>query len=110
MAKLISRREFLKGTAAGAFSFAAASVLGQGIAFADDAAAIYTPGTYSATAKGLESDITVTMTFDETSIIDVANANLRRQLLLIHEILALEQIDNTTHKFSPSKLTCCKSR
>ena len=31
----------------------------------------YTPGTYSATAKGIASDVTVTMTFDETSITDV---------------------------------------
>lgn len=31
----------------------------------------YTPGTYSASAKGIASDVTVTMTFDETSITDV---------------------------------------
>ena len=73
MAKLISRRDFLKGTAAGAFGFAAASVLGTGTmatAFAEEAA-VYTPGTYSAKAQGLESEVTVTMTFDETSITDV---------------------------------------
>ena len=72
MAKLISRRDFLKGTAAGAFSLAAASVLGTGTAataFAEEA--VYTPGTYSAKAQGLESEVTVTMTFDETSITDV---------------------------------------
>lgn len=31
----------------------------------------YTPGTYSASAKGIASDVTVTMTFNETSITDV---------------------------------------
>ena len=72
MAKLISRREFLKGTAAGAFSIAAASVLGTGTAAFAEEAATYTPGTYSAKAMGLESEVTVTMTFDETSITDVA--------------------------------------
>ena len=73
MAKLISRRDFLKGTAAGAFSIAAASVLGTGTNFAAHAegAAKYIPGTYTAKAQGLESEVTVTMTFDETSILDV---------------------------------------
>ena len=73
MAKLISRRDFLKGSAAGAFSLAAAGVFGTG--FAPKAAAEeakYVPGTYSAQAMGLESMVTVTMTFDETSITDVA--------------------------------------
>jgi len=73
MAKLISRRDFLKGTAAGALGFAAAGVLGTGtltMAAAEEAAK-YTPGTYSAKAMGLESEVTVTMTFDETSITDV---------------------------------------
>ena len=72
MAKLISRRDFLKGTAAGAFSLAAASVLGTGanlMAHAEEAK--YIPGTYTAKAQGLESEVTVTMTFDETSILDV---------------------------------------
>lgn len=34
-------------------------------------AAAYTPGTYTATAKGMESDVTVTCTFDETGITEV---------------------------------------
>lgn len=34
-------------------------------------AAIYTPGTYTAGADGISSKVTVTMTFDETSITDV---------------------------------------
>lgn len=73
MAKLISRRDFLKGTAAGAFSLAAAGVLGAGTKLTASAeeAAKYIPGTYTAKAQGLESEVTVTMTFDETSILDV---------------------------------------
>ena len=40
-------------------------------AFAEEKG-IYTPGTYSASAKGIGSDVTVTMTFDANSITDVA--------------------------------------
>lgn len=71
----LSRRDFLKGTAAGALGFAAAGVLGgaglSSVSKASESAA-YTPGTYSASATGLGGEITVTMTFDETSITDVA--------------------------------------
>ena len=73
MSKLISRRDFLKGTAAGAASIAASSLL-AGVIHAEEAggaAAVYTPGTYTAAAAGIESDVTVTMTFDETSILEV---------------------------------------
>ncbi len=70
----ISRRDFLKGTAAGALGIAAASVFGipggSGASVAHAAEAIYTPGTYTATATGM-GEVTVTMTFDETSITDV---------------------------------------
>ena len=90
--KNISRRDFLKGTAAGALSIAAAGVLGacasdtgatagstEGTAAPSSTAAetpaaaagVYTPGTYSATAQGM-GPVTVTMTFDENSITDVA--------------------------------------
>ncbi|MBQ9687278.1 MAG: FAD-binding protein [Oscillospiraceae bacterium] len=94
--KELSRREFLKGMAAGAVGVAAVGVLpGCGdyvlqdskaaaaaeeakvaaIAAAKEAAAaggtpIYTPGTYTASAKGINGDVTVTMTFDEFSITD----------------------------------------
>ena len=72
MAKMISRKDFLKGTAAGALSIAAAGLLGSGtVVFAEEEKGKYTPGTYTATAQGLESEVTVTMTFDETSITDV---------------------------------------
>lgn len=66
----LSRRDFLKGAAAGAATVAASGLFG-GLVHAEEAAeAVYTPGTYSAVAKGI-GDVTVTMTFDETSITDV---------------------------------------
>ena len=68
MAKLISRKDFLLGTAAGALSLTAGRMFGT-VARAGEA--IYTPGTYTASEQGLESTVTVTMTFDETSILDV---------------------------------------
>ena len=70
MGKNISRRDFLKGALAGSAAVALSSVAGVS-AFADDAKALYTPGTYSATAKGIASDVKVTMTFSETEITDV---------------------------------------
>ncbi|MCD7736730.1 MAG: FMN-binding protein, partial [Lachnospiraceae bacterium] len=74
--KSISRRDFIKGMAATAASIAAFGVAGR-LENASDARALaaealsYTPGTYSAVAKGIGSIVTVTMTFDETSITDV---------------------------------------
>ena len=69
MAKELSRKSFLKGVMATAASAAAASVLPL-TASAEEAAAVYTPGTYSAKADGF-GELTVTMTFDETSITDI---------------------------------------
>ena len=70
MGKNISRRDFLKGALAGSAAVALSSVAGV-TAFADDAKALYTPGTYTASAKGIASDVKVTMTFSETEITDV---------------------------------------
>ena len=69
MSKFITRRDFLKVSAVGALGAAASAAMGT--ALAAEAKAIYTPGTYSASEQGLESLVTVTMTFDETSIVDV---------------------------------------
>lgn len=69
--KSISRRSFLKGTAAAAASTAAFSLFGGNmLAKAEDAAQTlsYTPGTYTAKAQGLSSEVTVTMTFSEDAI------------------------------------------
>ena len=67
----LSRLDFLKGAAAGAATFAVSGLLGSA-ALAEEApvGGLYTPGTYTATAMGI-GDVTVTMTFDETSITDV---------------------------------------
>lgn len=93
MSKRISRREFIKGTAAGALSMAAVGVMAScGSSAGGDAAATeppaadaasapasapaatpsgtYIPGTYSATATGIGT-VTVTMTFDDESITEV---------------------------------------
>jgi len=92
MAKNVTRREFLKGMAAGAVSMAGLGVLAacgttETAASAtaaptavpeatavvkESAAAIYTPGTYTASSKGIASDVTVTMTFSETEITAVS--------------------------------------
>ena len=70
MSKFVTRRDFLKVSAVSALGAAATAAFGAG-ALAEDAKAVYTPGTYSASEQGLESLVTVTMTFDETSIVDV---------------------------------------
>ena len=71
--KELSRRDFLKGAAAGTLSLATAGLLAgcQGKAEpTPEAKGIYTPGTYSATATGM-AEVKVTMTFDANSITNV---------------------------------------
>ena len=87
--KEISRRDFIKGMAAGAVGVASMGVLsGCGNYTLGDARAlgkpaakaaaavptepIYKPGTYSSSAMGIGSDVKVTMTFDEYSITNVS--------------------------------------
>ena len=76
MSKDLSRRDFLKGAAAGIAGVAAMGVLGacenkeSTPSAAPENKGLYTPGTYSATATGM-AEITVTMTFDANSITDV---------------------------------------
>ncbi|MBO7709442.1 MAG: FAD-binding protein [Lachnospiraceae bacterium] len=67
--KSISRRDFLKGALASGVTLAAAGVIGTPVLAEEKSK--YTPGTYSAKAKGIASDVEVTMTFDESSITDV---------------------------------------
>ena len=71
MSNSISRRNFLKGIAASAAGLAIAGVMPKSSTPVKAESAIYTPGTYSASARGINSNVTVTMTFDETSILDV---------------------------------------
>ena len=73
--KQLSRREFLKG-AAGAAGVAAIGML-AGCGSKDPAPGeggekIYTPGTYTASAQGMESAVTVTIKVDETKILEAA--------------------------------------
>ena len=68
MSKTLSRRSFLRGAAVGAFGAAASTIL-PGAAAAE--AAVYTPGTYTASADGFGGPVTVTMTFSETEITEV---------------------------------------
>ena len=70
MAKELSRRGFLKGAAAAGL-MATGSLFGLTTAAAEEIPASYIPGTYSATAPGIGGDVTVTITVDETSILDV---------------------------------------
>ena len=66
--KKLTRRDFLKGSAATALGAAFLGVSAFDKASVAHADGIYTPGTYSATAQGMG---TVTMTFDADSITDV---------------------------------------
>ena len=67
----ISRRQFLGAAAATAAVAGVAGASGKKVAFADEAASgTYTAGTYTATATGI-GEVTVTVTFDETSITEV---------------------------------------
>ena len=71
MAKELTRRDFLKGSAAGTLGLAASALFGGATVAMADEAGIYTPGTYSASARGINSNVTITMTFDANSITDV---------------------------------------
>ena len=68
MGNSFSRRDFLKGAAAGAFGLATAGILGgMGKASAEG---IYTPGTYTATAQGMGT-VKMTAVFDANSIVSI---------------------------------------
>ncbi len=73
MSKEISRRDFLKGLGAVAGVAAVSGLVGcaTNSGTEESAQGKYTPGTYSASQKGIASDVTVTMTFDANSITDV---------------------------------------
>ena len=74
--KKISRKGFLKLTAAAAMGGITAGALAacesaSTAASASSAAGGYTAGTYTATAQGINGDVTVTMTFDAEKITEV---------------------------------------
>ncbi len=64
----ISRRSFLKGSAAMGV-MAAGGFLGLGSMETKAEETVFTPGTYSASAQGMLSEVTVTITVDEKSIL-----------------------------------------
>ncbi|MBQ6321877.1 MAG: FMN-binding protein, partial [Lachnospiraceae bacterium] len=88
--KEISRRNFLKGLTAGAISISSLGALGK-VALAEEeteglieassevvvglnealGSGSYTPGTYTASAQGMDGPVTVTATFSESSITKV---------------------------------------
>ena len=61
MEKKLSRRQFIRSMTDGI-----------NLKASTEGTAVYTPGTYTASARGMISDVTVTLTFDETRIIDAA--------------------------------------
>lgn len=67
----MSRRSFLKGAAALGFA-TTGTLLGLGREDARAEAAVFTPGTYTGSAQGFSSEVTVTITVDETSILSAS--------------------------------------
>ena len=65
----LSRRAFMKGTAALGI-MAAGSMLGLKTASAEEIPSEFIPGTYTATAMGFGGDVTVSITVDETKILE----------------------------------------
>lgn len=84
MAKLLSRREFLKGAVAAGASAAAVGLI-HVPGFADGPADKYTPGTYSDTEETPYSSITVTMTFSADAVTDCQITSEGAQDLLTEE-------------------------
>ncbi|MBQ9662683.1 MAG: FAD-binding protein [Oscillospiraceae bacterium] len=70
MSKNLSRREFIKGAAAGSLGLALTGLAGMGSASAEEVSGIYNPGTYTAVVQGYSSLITVEVSFSETEIIE----------------------------------------
>lgn len=68
----ISRKDFLKGAAAGAASLAALGMTGALAAETPEASSLYVAGAYQAYAVGRNGLITVTVTVSSTSILDIA--------------------------------------
>jgi uncharacterized protein with FMN-binding domain len=73
----ISRTTFAKGVTAGVIVAASLGILSIGdysikeIPVASEGNGSYTPGTYTASAAGISSDVTVTCTFNETTITSI---------------------------------------
>ncbi len=83
MSKNITRRDFLKGTAAGALGLAAMGIAGAPIA---SAAGPYKAGTYEATAYGNLSYVTVKCTFSEDALTDVEIVSQNETPILFSQV------------------------
>jgi uncharacterized protein with FMN-binding domain len=83
MGKYLSRRDFLKGTAAAGIGAAAMGMFHLPVAAAESDK--YTPGTYSATEETSYSSITVTMTFSADAITDCTIESSGAQDLLTED-------------------------
>ena len=83
MSKNITRRDFLKGTAAGAVGLAAMGIAGLPVA---SAAGTYKPGTYEATAYGNLSYVTVKCTFSEDKLEDVEIVSQNETPILFSQV------------------------
>ena len=116
----IDRRSFLKKAVAGALGTGAAVALAgcsnagsTSTGASSTAEAIYTPGTYTASAKGYDSEVTVTVTFDETRITNVvvdssgetANVGAAAADKLAEQVLSAQSsaIDGVTGATNTSK-------
>ncbi|MCR5089825.1 MAG: FAD-binding protein [Oscillospiraceae bacterium] len=83
MSKQLTRRDFLKGTAAGALGLAALGVAGVPAAKAEG---MYKPGKYQATAYGNLSYVTVECTFSEDALTDVAILSQEETPILFSQV------------------------
>ena len=104
--KMLSRRSFLKGAGASAIGAAFAGMTFLNAQAEESSAAVFTPGTYTGTATGMASDVTVTITVDETSILsavvdssgETAEIGAAAQDTLAEQIMAVQsqEIDGVT--------------
>lgn len=95
MKKNLSRRDFLKGAAAGSLTLAVAGLMGTTAAPNETSAPVttpsgtYIPGTYSATVKAYASYVTVEMTFSADAI-TACNINAAGETVSIGGVVATE--------------------
>ena len=114
----LSRRDFLKGAAA-LSAVAAGSLLGFKPVSAEEIPAGFIPGTYSATAPGFGGDVTVTITVDESKILDasitadgetesigqVAAAQLAEEIVKIQSY-DIDGVSGATHTSTAIRQAC----
>lgn len=95
--KNITRRDFIKGMAAGAVGMATLGTLNPLKASADNAGIGYTPGTYSSIQKSPYATVEVKCTFSESALTDVT-----------YEVLKTSNGDYFTPFANPLRNYCAK--